>query len=99
MKYVATLENDIITSKGINYTDFVDEREIELTEEQYNTIPIPCKLINGEFIPCDFPESNITTGKADTPTTPSDGDYATTEDVNAIWDSMAQAYNEGVNEA
>lgn len=57
MKYVGTLYKDVIVAKGINYTDFVDEREIELTEAQYNTIPIPCKLVDGEFIPCEMPES------------------------------------------
>ena len=56
MRYVTTVENGICTSKGINYTGFIDGREIELTEEQYNTIPIPCKLINGKFVPCEFPQ-------------------------------------------
>ena len=55
MKYVGTLLMDIIVNKAINYTDYVAENEIELTEEQYNTIPIPCQCINGEFIECDFP--------------------------------------------
>ena len=55
MRYVATITDDIIISKGINYTDFIDENEVELTEEQYNSIPIPCKLIDGEYIACEFP--------------------------------------------
>lgn len=59
MKYVGTLYKDVIVAKGINYTDFVDEREIELTEAQYNTIPIPCKLVDGEFIPCEMPEIEV----------------------------------------
>lgn len=64
MRYVATVENGICTSKGINYTGFVDDREMELTEEQYNTIHIPCKLVDGEFIPCEFPKVK----NEDTPT-------------------------------
>ena len=56
MRYTATIENGIYTSKSINYTDFIDDREIELTKEQYDTIPIPCKMINGKFVPCEFPK-------------------------------------------
>lgn len=59
MRFVATVQNNIITSKGINYTDYIDKNEIELTEEQYNNIPIPCRLVDGEFIPCNFPEVDI----------------------------------------
>lgn len=59
MRYVGTLYKDVVISKGINYTDFVDEREIELTEEQYNTIPVPCKLVDGEFVACDYPHYEI----------------------------------------
>ena len=56
MRYVGILLDGVIVSKGIDYTDYVDEREIELTEEQYNSIPLPCKLVDGEFVPCDSPE-------------------------------------------
>ena len=56
MKYVGTLYKGVIVAKGINYTGIVADDEIELTEEEYNTIPIPCKKIDGEFVPCDFPE-------------------------------------------
>ncbi len=56
MKYTATKYKDVLISKGINYTDYVDPNEIELTEEQYNTIPIPCQLVDGKFAPCEFPE-------------------------------------------
>lgn len=56
MRYVGILLEGVIVSKGIDYTDYIDEREIELTEEQYNSIPLPCKLINGEFVPCEFPK-------------------------------------------
>lgn len=59
MRYVASLYEDVIVCKGINYTDHIDKNEIELTEEQFNTIPIPCKLIDGEFIPSDFPKVDI----------------------------------------
>ena len=55
MKYVGTIYADVIIAKGKNYTDIVDENEIELTEEQYNTIPIPCRLVEGEFVKCDYP--------------------------------------------
>lgn len=55
MRYVGSVVEGVIVSKGIAYTDYVDEREIELTEKQYNSIPIPCKRVNGEFIPCDYP--------------------------------------------
>ena len=58
MRYVGTLKGDVIVAKGINYTDYVDKNEIGLTEFQYNTIPIPCKLVNGEFVPCDYPEND-----------------------------------------
>ena len=57
MRYTATIKDNIIIAKGINHTDYVDEREIELTEEQYDSVPIPCKLIDGKFIPCEFPQS------------------------------------------
>ena len=66
MRYVGTLKGDVIVAKGINYTDYRDKHEIELTEEQYETIPIPCVIIDGEFIPCDFPESEV----EDVPTEP-----------------------------
>lgn len=59
MRYTASVFKGVIVAKGINYTDFIDKNEIELTEYQYNTIPIPCKLIDGEFVPCDFPEIKI----------------------------------------
>lgn len=59
MKYVATVQSNIIVAKGINYTDYVAKNEIELTKEQYDTIPIPCRLVDGEFIPCDYPEVEI----------------------------------------
>ncbi len=68
-KFTATIQNNVIVAKGINYTDYVDEREIELTEEQYNTIPIPCKLVDGEFVPCDFPEYSISQTPTPEPTT------------------------------
>ena len=56
MRYTGTIYKGVVISKGITYTDYMDKNEVELTEEQYNTLPIPCKLTNGEFIPCDFPE-------------------------------------------
>lgn len=59
MKYVGTIKDGVIVAKGINYTEYEDPNEIELTEEQYNTIPIPCKLVNGEFIPCEYPRSEV----------------------------------------
>ncbi len=63
MRYVATITTEgVIVSKGINYTDFVDKNEIELTEEEYASIPIPCKKENGVFVPCDFPESSGSEG-------------------------------------
>lgn len=57
MIYTGTLYKGVIVAKGINYTDYVDEKEIELTEEQYNTIQTPCKLVEGEFIPCEYPKA------------------------------------------
>lgn len=57
MKYVGTVQNDVIVAKGINYTDYQDPNEIELTEEQYNSIQTPCKLVDGEFVQCDFPKT------------------------------------------
>lgn len=68
MRYVGSLLDGIIVSKGINYTDYVDNKEIELTEEQYNSIPIPCKLVNGEFVPCEYPKVTMTEPKHE-PTT------------------------------
>lgn len=59
MKYVGTVQNDVIVAKGINYTDYQDPNEIELTEEQYNSIQTPCKLVNDEFVPCDFPSVEV----------------------------------------
>lgn len=59
MKYVGILKKGVIISKGINYTDYEDVNEIEITQEQYNTIPIPCKIVDGEFVECEFPESDI----------------------------------------
>ena len=56
MKYAAILYNDVIVAKSKNYTDNIDKNEIELTEKQYNSIPIPCKLVNGEFVPSEFPK-------------------------------------------
>lgn len=56
MKYTATVYKDVIISKGISYIDCVAENEIALTKKQYETIPIPCKLIDGQFVPCDYPK-------------------------------------------
>ena len=58
-KYVGTIYEGIIVAKGINYTGFIAENEIELDENQYNTIPIPCKLVDGEFVPCDAPQIEV----------------------------------------
>ena len=66
MRFVGSIYKDVIVSKGINYTDYIDKNEIELTEEQYNSIPIPCKLVNGEFISCDFPETEYIPIQTDT---------------------------------
>ena len=57
MRFVGSIYKDVIVSKGINHTDYIDENEIELTEEQYDSIHIPCKLVNGEFVSCDFPKT------------------------------------------
>lgn len=59
MRYIASILEGVIVSKGIAYTDYVDSREIELTKEQYNTIPLPCKLVNGKFVPCEHPKVTI----------------------------------------
>lgn len=59
MRYVGILKNGVIISKGINYTDYEDVNEIEITQEQYDTIPIPCKLVDDEFVECEFPKSDI----------------------------------------
>jgi hypothetical protein len=56
MRYVGIVNDDVIIAKAILYNDFVDERHIPLTEEQYNTIITPCKLVDGEFVPSDFPK-------------------------------------------
>lgn len=56
-KYTGTIQDGVIVAKGINYTDYNDPNEIELTEEQYNTIQTPCKLVDGEFVPCEYPKS------------------------------------------
>lgn len=55
MKYIGVLNDDVIVAKGINYTDYIDENEIELTEIEYNNLQPPCKLVAGEYIPCEFP--------------------------------------------
>ena len=78
MRYVATTYKNVIVSKGINHTDYVDKNEIELTEAQYNSIPIPCKLVDGEFVSCEMPEIEPT----DTPTEPTEP--TTDEILNAL---------------
>ncbi len=55
IKYTGTIIDNVIMAKGIAYTGFVGNNEIELTKEQYDTIPIPCKLVDGDFVPCDLP--------------------------------------------
>ena len=69
IRYTGILQNNVIVAKGKSYTDYVDKREIELTEEQYNTLPIPCKLVNGEFIPCEYPKSEIIEATLEEPIT------------------------------
>jgi hypothetical protein len=59
MRYVAILRKGVVVSKGINYTDYKDENEIEISASDYDNIPIPCKIVDGEFVPCDYPESDI----------------------------------------
>ena len=94
MRYTGTIYKGVIVAKGINYTDFIDKNEIELTEYQYNTISIPCEVVDGEFVSCDFPTEDVVgTPTEETPNT----ETATKADVAAVWDSMAVAYNEGVN--
>ena len=59
MKYIGMLNDGVIVAKAKNHDDKVYKNEIELTEKQYNSIPIPCKLVNGEFVRCEFPKSEI----------------------------------------
>lgn len=61
MRYTGTVQKGVIVAKGINYTDYIGENEIELTEEEYNTIPIPCRKVDGEFIPCELPKCEANT--------------------------------------
>jgi hypothetical protein len=73
MKYTGTLQNGVIVAKGINYTDYNDPNEIELTEYEYNTIPIPCKLVDGEFVLCEYPKG-VAVETVETPTVQEDID-------------------------
>jgi hypothetical protein len=38
-----------------------------LTEEQFNAIPIPCKVVDGKFIPCDVPYEDYGNVSDETP--------------------------------
>lgn len=69
MRYVGILKKGVIISKGINYTDYEDVNEIEITKEQYDTITIPCRLVDDEFVVCEFPESDVVDVKYEKPVT------------------------------
>lgn len=56
MKYVGVIYDEVIIAKAIIYVDVIADNQVELTEEQYNTIVTPCKLIDGTFVPWDFPD-------------------------------------------
>lgn len=77
MRYVATVNDGVIVAKGINYTDFVDPNEIELTETEYNEIQPPCKLVEGEYVPCEYP-------KYEGEETPTEPEPTTDEVLNAL---------------
>ena len=55
MKYVGIIKENVIVAKAKIYKNFVDERHIELTEEQYNQLITPCEIIDGKFVPCEYP--------------------------------------------
>ena len=60
MKYIGVLKDNIIVNSLIRYENVeIYDNEIELSEEQYNSIIVPCKLIKGEFISCEYPPDEI----------------------------------------
>lgn len=56
MKYVGVIYDEVIIAKAKIYVDVIADNQIELTEEQYNSIVTPCKLIDGTFVSWDFPD-------------------------------------------
>lgn len=102
MLYVGILTENVIVSKAINYEDIVHSNEIELTEEQYNTIPIPCKLVSGEFVPCDFPEVDSEIIKKPLPITEGGTGATTAEEAlmnlgalktTLLWENASPTFN------
>lgn len=55
MIYIGIKLKDIVISKAIKYEEFIGANELEITKAQYDNLPIPCKLVDGAFIPCDYP--------------------------------------------
>ena len=39
--------------------DIFKKKKFELTEEQYNKLVTPCKMVDGKFVPCEYPATPI----------------------------------------
>lgn len=56
MRYFGLIYDDIIINKGLKSKLFtLSDNEIELTEQQFNEIKCPCKLVDSQFISCEIP--------------------------------------------
>ena len=69
--YFIQFKNDICVSKcNVPNEGYVLQNyEREITEEEYNTIPIPCKIVNSEYIPYEFPKTEDEPEQETEPTT------------------------------
>lgn len=63
MKYIASLNADkIVTDISLVPEDYsLKENEIDLGDIDVESIPAPCKYVDGEFIPVEF----VATGSSD----------------------------------
>lgn len=56
MIYILVKHDDIYVNKAMyNQKLALTEYMIEITKEQFETIKLPCKYIDGKFISCEMP--------------------------------------------
>lgn len=47
--------NGVFVTKGKRIREVLFENEIRITEEEYDTIELPCKLVDGKYVECEAP--------------------------------------------
>ena len=61
MRYIVKETTDGVMY-DIHYVDddyVLGEYETEVTVEEANSIPVPCKIIDGEYVPAEAPDNSV----------------------------------------